>query len=231
MILLTGGRGASSLGGASSRGVLPPGGGPGGDPPRDGYCCGRYVSYWNAFLLIQDFPHRRCRHVVWGSSYFLPPSTVVAERECFYRCLSVHRGACVAGGCGMGVCMMVGVSMAGETATGFLDVYKTLGKMGVSVPSLRHHPQTTPSPPPPHTHIGKFRSACSLCNKPYYYCHEKRSSKCSVSNKKWAQSYSKNSPANPRAFSPLFLYCRRFWEPEIEFEIFCRDWGTDIVNS
>ena len=23
---------------------------PGGDPP-DGYCCGRYASYWNAFLL------------------------------------------------------------------------------------------------------------------------------------------------------------------------------------
>ena len=26
-------------------------GGPGGDPP-DGYCCGRYASYWNAFLFI-----------------------------------------------------------------------------------------------------------------------------------------------------------------------------------
>ena len=25
---------------------------PGGDPPRDGYCCGRYASYWNVFLLI-----------------------------------------------------------------------------------------------------------------------------------------------------------------------------------
>ena len=25
---------------------------PGADPPpRDGYCCGRYASYWNAFLL------------------------------------------------------------------------------------------------------------------------------------------------------------------------------------
>ena len=21
-------------------------------PPKDGYCCGRYASYWNAFLLI-----------------------------------------------------------------------------------------------------------------------------------------------------------------------------------
>ena len=26
-----------------------PGGGPGGDP-LDGYCCGRYASYWNTFL-------------------------------------------------------------------------------------------------------------------------------------------------------------------------------------
>ena len=31
-----------------------PGGVPGGDP-SDGYCCGRYASYWNAFLLIDKF--------------------------------------------------------------------------------------------------------------------------------------------------------------------------------
>ena len=24
-------------------------------PPRDGYCCGRYASYWNAFLYCSDF--------------------------------------------------------------------------------------------------------------------------------------------------------------------------------
>ena len=24
-------------------------------PPRDGYCCGRYASYWNAFLFITVF--------------------------------------------------------------------------------------------------------------------------------------------------------------------------------
>ena len=34
-----------ALGGAWSRGV------PGGDPRRDGYCCRRYASYWNAFLF------------------------------------------------------------------------------------------------------------------------------------------------------------------------------------
>ena len=26
--------------------------GPGGGDPRGGYCCGRYASYWNAFLFI-----------------------------------------------------------------------------------------------------------------------------------------------------------------------------------
>ena len=28
---------------------------PGGDPAADGYCCGRYASYWNAFLLVNTF--------------------------------------------------------------------------------------------------------------------------------------------------------------------------------
>ena len=35
----------------SRRGVPGPGG-PGGDTFPDGYCCGRYASYWNAFLLF-----------------------------------------------------------------------------------------------------------------------------------------------------------------------------------
>ena len=49
-------RGVPGLGGAWSRGVPGPAGVPGprgvpgGDPP-DGYCCGRYASYWNAFLF------------------------------------------------------------------------------------------------------------------------------------------------------------------------------------
>ena len=39
--------------------LVPGGGVPGGDHP-DGYCCGRYASYWNAFLFtmypdIKDF--------------------------------------------------------------------------------------------------------------------------------------------------------------------------------
>ena len=27
----------------------------GGGVPADGYCCGRYASYWNAFLLLSMF--------------------------------------------------------------------------------------------------------------------------------------------------------------------------------
>ena len=34
-------------------GLVP--GGPGGEPPkRDGHCCRRYASYWNAFLLLMS---------------------------------------------------------------------------------------------------------------------------------------------------------------------------------
>ena len=29
------------------------------DPPTDGYCCGRYASYWNAFLFIISFIVRK----------------------------------------------------------------------------------------------------------------------------------------------------------------------------
>ena len=51
--------GACSRGGLVLGGVPAPGGsGPGGcargDPP-DGYCCGRYASYWNAFLFGKIF--------------------------------------------------------------------------------------------------------------------------------------------------------------------------------
>ena len=44
------GRGACSGGGVPAPGGLV-WGVPGGDPP-DGYCCGRYASYWNAFLFL-----------------------------------------------------------------------------------------------------------------------------------------------------------------------------------
>ena len=46
-----GGVGVPGPGGVCSRGV------PGEEPPlpRDGYCCGRYASYWNAFLLMWVF--------------------------------------------------------------------------------------------------------------------------------------------------------------------------------
>ena len=62
-------QGVPGPGGAWSWGCLVPGvpdlGGclvPGGclvgglvETPPDGYCCGRYASYWNAFLLCQTF--------------------------------------------------------------------------------------------------------------------------------------------------------------------------------
>ena len=40
----------------SSRGVPGPGGHtPQAHTPRDGYCCGRYASYWNAFLFLEIY--------------------------------------------------------------------------------------------------------------------------------------------------------------------------------
>ena len=60
------GLGAWSQGGMPGpRGCLVPGGGgipacTEADPPfpeRDGYCCGRYASYWNAFLLLEHEPN------------------------------------------------------------------------------------------------------------------------------------------------------------------------------
>ena len=44
-------------------GSAPGGGVSGGDQP-DGYCCGRYASYWNAFLLlILSLPHSNALEV------------------------------------------------------------------------------------------------------------------------------------------------------------------------
>ena len=53
----TPGGGGLLLGG----GCLVPGWGEVETPPRDGCCCGRYASYWNAFLF--DL----CRHSVYGT--------------------------------------------------------------------------------------------------------------------------------------------------------------------
>ena len=41
-------RGVSAPRGVSARGCLV-------ETPPDGYCCGRYASYWNAFLSSNDF--------------------------------------------------------------------------------------------------------------------------------------------------------------------------------
>ena len=51
------GRGVSGLRGCAwSRGVPAPRGV--WRPPRDGYCCGRYASYWNAFLFYLFLFHK-----------------------------------------------------------------------------------------------------------------------------------------------------------------------------
>ena len=52
--------GVCSQGGAWSWGVCS-GSVPGGDPP-DGHCCGRYASYWNAFLLLNVNCNTRSEH-------------------------------------------------------------------------------------------------------------------------------------------------------------------------
>ena len=58
-------------GGACSRGCLlrrglVSGRVPGGDPqPPDGYCCGRYASYWNAFLFLFNIFLKEISHSKW----------------------------------------------------------------------------------------------------------------------------------------------------------------------
>ena len=42
--------------GVPARGICSRGGGGGVETPRDGYCCERYASYWNAFLFIIKLP-------------------------------------------------------------------------------------------------------------------------------------------------------------------------------
>ena len=44
-------QGVPAPGGICSRGCLLPGGVETPPPEAEGYCCGRYASYWNAFLF------------------------------------------------------------------------------------------------------------------------------------------------------------------------------------
>ena len=61
--------------GASSRGCLV-------ETPRDGYCCGRYASYWNAFLfhtcslkLVVCTAPLAHDHLIWPLGHLLCHST------------------------------------------------------------------------------------------------------------------------------------------------------------
>ena len=59
-----------------------------GTPPADGYCCGRYASYWNAFLFIDNNAFRfQCSgftHKQWTYTeilFFLAPKHLIEIRK------------------------------------------------------------------------------------------------------------------------------------------------------
>ena len=93
-------RGVSALGGACSTGCLlweglsAPGWGvsaPGGlwRPPHDGYCCGQYISYWNAFLFIMYFAVSESSHLVFNwKAFYLRTTKMLRWRLyfCTYKC-------------------------------------------------------------------------------------------------------------------------------------------------
>ena len=83
--LLLGGS-ASSWGGASSRGSASSRGGC-WRPPRDGYCCGRYASYWNAFLFYLSLYQFRYR-VVWTHHCDVDSRKI----KCCKKLLRIHKG-------------------------------------------------------------------------------------------------------------------------------------------
>ena len=76
-------------------------------------CC------YNVHPVGKDLEHtaslkRDCYRKVktFGTLILIPPANEVCEELCFYRCLFVHGGACVAGGaCMVGACV-AGVCMA-----------------------------------------------------------------------------------------------------------------------
>ena len=72
-------------------GADPPGPGtpPEQPPPADSYCCGRYASYWNAFLfkfsILNYFSHYRCLR--WCSSWFSHKSQCGPESDVPFKLL------------------------------------------------------------------------------------------------------------------------------------------------
>ena len=89
VILFTGGGGAWS-----QEGLLPGACPMETPPPKDGYCCGQYTSYWNAFLFKWDFTTVCCvflllANKVWGK--------VIFSQACVKN--SVHRGGARSWGC------------------------------------------------------------------------------------------------------------------------------------
>ena len=76
-------------GGVCSRGCLLRGV-PGGDPP-DGYCCGRYASYWNAFLFFFLLPpckvEQLCLKMPWGKYVVWWMNWIFLEKYLHLPCL------------------------------------------------------------------------------------------------------------------------------------------------
>ena len=71
-----------------------PGGG-GVDTPRsDGYCCGRYASYWNAFLFFHHFHSSRLRSfvfTVFGGSLAVRSLYAALWKAMYFRQVQIQR--------------------------------------------------------------------------------------------------------------------------------------------
>ena len=64
---------------------MPGPGGSGGNPSPDGYCCGRYASYWNAFLCIFNNKSVSFANMVFFSSLTLAVIYLL-KRELIQNC-------------------------------------------------------------------------------------------------------------------------------------------------
>ena len=72
---------------------------PGGDPP-DGYCCGRYASYCNAFLSHLVIPCCDNKNSLYNTKTRMHSSRMrTVLGGCLPRGVCLHSGGCLSGGC------------------------------------------------------------------------------------------------------------------------------------
>ena len=87
--LVQGGGGAWSQRGAWSRGCLVE------TPPPDGYCCGRYASYWNEFLLVYKYslslPSSKVQFAQIEAYFFSIVALDWHVKHCILKCLQGSR--------------------------------------------------------------------------------------------------------------------------------------------